>query len=427
MAQARDNTELQPQKYFGAYRGTVTGFDAETGDCSVDVGGIAHTGMKAQVVQMMGGGNSASGFRQFPKIGAQCIIIFEQGDVRAPKIIGYFDSKQTGTAGLSQGDISMRTDTGVGFSLDEAKNSARIHNAEGYGLTASKGELSINHRIYNLQSTPDFTRLQLNGNVTHFYSSDGQVMETMQKSTIVDTVHNHKSTERVDEVTGDFNLRSMNNLKLNASQLHGVASEEINFTARNDFAMMSKTFSSTQNTDIFFSSNLGDFQVAVTAGEIILAAGAAATADTGVTVFTAQVSLNTLGMIEIDNLTANTKWNPGGQIEETATLGMKGTYGASGLDIKSAGLVSIDSAGPITIDGKLTVDVKSIGPLTIDSKSTIDIRSALAMNIHSELTMLIDSSAGLTLQSPLMTFRPALPIVGVQVITLLGPQPIIPG
>ncbi len=426
------------QKYYGIYTGTVIE-SLDNGDVRVTVDGVAQEPTIAKIVDMAGGTDSLDGIRSRPVDGARCKIMYEQGNVRAPRIIGYQNSQRAGIIGdLKQGEMMARSAGGALMQLGNDSN-LRFVNREGRGLDISQNELSLKGKGFELRSSPVYARMRMPGAV-HFYGSGQAILQNLNVREYFNDLTTF-SENRKDEVSGNWELNSKNNIINRSSQFNVVASEEINFTARNDTAFMTDTFSVTSSTDQFFGSVLGNIDIATLAGDVTIAAGAVATADTGITTHTAQITLELLGNIEIDNLTCNTTYDLTGSISERALLGRENQYGPTGLSTTSVGNVAFDTSLSFTVNALLNIEMKATVDISIESVVNTSVTAGVNMDLTAgairndfigatyNLTtpgIMNQTTNLLNLISPLINMRITVPVQGVRVLTLLGPQYIIP-
>lgn len=428
------------QRFYGVFRAKITNILSD-GYVELIIQNIGDTEpKKAEIIHLMGGEDGQAGIRSYPSLNSNCFVIFEQGDKNTPKVIGYSESKTAGNSSqLQPGELLARTKEGSQLKL--GNENLALTGGNGYGIKTDRTNFSLKHRKFQITSDDKNARMGFPGH-TAVYTS-GQAIHQFQDYFITNNDYKHNTTgKREDRVTGNFELKSQNNLSLKGSQVNLVGSEEINITSRNDMAILTDTYSLTAASDMYLATVLGDIEIAANAGGVQIASRAVSTADTGIITYGASVELLPTGTINIDNNTSNTEYTPAGNIEEFAFLGFEGTYGANGFSITSAANVEFESGLEFSVTAGTTVSVTAAvdisltaaGSMTtnvgIDSTETIggtkNINVGGAFNLTTAGTASITASV-LNITSPLISFTQGVPILGAKVVTLLGPQFIIPG
>lgn len=107
----------------------------------VRVPGVADTGVWARLATMMAGRDRGTLF--IPEVGDEVLVVFEQGDLRAPYVIGSLWNGKDKPPAADASTKLIRSRSGVALRIDDKAGSVVIETAAGQRITLQDGPGSI--------------------------------------------------------------------------------------------------------------------------------------------------------------------------------------------------------------------------------------------------------------------------------------------
>lgn len=396
-------------RYYGIYSAVTVGeVDTSKGTVLIEVSGVTGKSPKeARISHISGGTGGAAGIRVYPVRQSNCYVMFQNGLVEHPIIIGYSDALKAGAIGSENktGSFIYRGPGGSTLNIDDINKTIKFITPHKFGLSVSAGELRLTHRAFELNVDDTTAEIRLPGGMLQRFenSEKRQLARFSYKNVHFKTgVYITESASRNDVVAGDWVLNSQNNLLLTAVGFNASGTDQVNISTKGFMQVGARNLTATIGNRTTIGS-INTVSVFTNIGSVTLAAGAttttAAASETGVLSAQALIDLKPIGTITITNNSASTTYNVGGSIVENSTLSKTATYGTS-YSLTAGANVTFTTTGNYSL-------------------------SSTAATINGKSSVLLDTQGALTISATQIIFKGAIPALGANVPTIFGLSPII--
>ena len=453
-------------KAAGLFSATVLGFDEEKCTATVAVNNQVNNPIEAGVMRSAGGAGGTEGVSFYPSKEDLVYVMYDGAEnPSVPIVVGYVQPTKAGTNGVTPGDYVITTANNLTMALRDSVDQIDLSTSAGYGLSVTKTKLTIKSQSFVLSSDQDISSISMNNDCRISYipkelpkdedEDDEDEFGSGGKTSAIDTsavdglaagiggaggalgeeeeipdvgeliieaprfIHLTddvftSTTSRTDFIGGSWYIGTGGSFKISSGNFSVTSSSTINMAnAPKRFGIVTGTYSLVANKNIILTSQFRNIYAFTSLGNITLAAGAATTEEmantAGIVFAMAYIELTQTGTITIDNVLASTKYTLAGKIDESAIAGFSGEY-----------------FGPFVIDALAKLDITCKVIATIDAKVKLTLSSAIEVSIDSKV-MITVKALYTEIKSTLVDWKIAVPMGGLQVITILGPQMIMPG
>lgn len=403
----RKNTNsVTEKKYYGVYTGVIEAVDGNR--CYVSCDNINISRKKAEVIEIDGGDDSAAGIKRSVAAGRRCYIMFTGGNPSSPVVIGFVQSEYAGNYSLKEGDYAIVSPSGQKILIDNEKNYVELTNSNSYGIATSKSAMTLKHDTFKINASANKVAIDFDGR-TQLRAMSGNVYFKSPGSGIIS--HNklfETSVMKQEIVEGDSKLTVNNNYTIRANAT-GINSSKSFSVITEEFTNTVKTHSTVAAGSIGRKSYGGDIIDISNTGSVLIGAGGDAEIPSveGINAQISYIELTAAGNIEIANLLSSVKHDPAGNVTSENTTFVN------------------DSLVSFEIKANATGTIKAEATLNVESTALINIKSDGAIKSEG-LTVTTKATSMAGIKAPTIFIAPTVPVIGVKVMTLLGPQMLLP-